>query len=104
LVIALSLSRSSACGNTVFRDFQDFFPFFPALEFTELNFLMRRVGVDRIELVALGQGWIEADIFLPLVKESIQSSNVAILCAMISSCSVGNDAALEERDRAVAKV
>jgi hypothetical protein len=68
-VIALSLSRSSACGNTVFRDFQDFFPFFPALEFTELNFLMRRVGVDRIELVALGQGWIEADIFLPLVKE-----------------------------------
>ena len=51
------------------RKFQDFFPFSPALEFTELNFRMRRVGVDRIELVALGDRWIEADIFLPLAKE-----------------------------------
>jgi hypothetical protein len=34
---------------------------------------------------------------------SFQSSKFAILCAMIPSCSVCNDAALEERDHAAAK-
>src|SRR5262250_2087108 len=50
-------------------DIENFFEFLPSLKFSKLDLRVDSLVVDGVELVVFNQRRVEADIFLPFIKE-----------------------------------
>src|SRR5215475_12516237 len=51
------------------RDIENFFEFLPSLKFSDLDLRVDSLVVDGVEFVVFNQRRVEADSFLPFIKE-----------------------------------